>query len=82
MTNTPHVSGDRTKAGRSRGTRRRASIAQQPKSATAKAAEVEKITTLEIASYEGGRKELSVVSRITMPMAIKILALVNQESKV
>jgi hypothetical protein len=86
MTNTHRVTGSPTQAGRNssgqRNARRRASATQQPKTTGANDAELEKITTLEIASYEGGRKTLSVVSRITMPTAIKILALANQEAKV
>jgi hypothetical protein len=86
MPNTHQGTNGPSEVGRSapwqRKTRRRASTSQQPKIAVAKAAEVEKITTLEIASYDGGRKTLSVVSRITMPTAIKIFALANQELKV
>lgn len=51
------------------------------KAPPAKPGELDKLTTFEIASYEGNRKTLSVVSKISMPTAMKLLALANKESK-
>jgi hypothetical protein len=84
MTNTDQVPGGTTHAGpsmpRQRNTSRRIAIPRQTKAA--KAAELEKITVLEIASWEGGRKTLSISATISMATAIKLLALADQESKV
>jgi len=84
MTNTHQTTGDVKQAGRSRPGARRSkrntATAQQTKAAPADPAE-DKITTLEIASYEGGRKTLSVVARISMETAVKVLAFSNDLSK-
>jgi hypothetical protein len=37
-------------------------------------------TTLEIASYEAGRKTMSILANISMSTAVKVLALANKES--
>jgi hypothetical protein len=44
-------------------------------------AKSEKFTTFEIATYDGGHKEFSVIARITTETGLKLLALANRETK-
>lgn len=85
MTNTPQATGGLTQArpnNSDRKNRRRAPTAQQSKAAAVMPANTEKITMLEIASWEAGRKTLSLSARISMATALKLLAVASEESKV
>jgi hypothetical protein len=60
--------------------RKHRTVQKQASPAAGKPAKPNEITTLEIASYEAGRKTMSILANISMSTAVKVLALANKES--